>query len=97
MVAQAGPSDYVLASGVGHTVGDFLNAAFAHVGLDPARYVRTDPELVRPPEQTPPVGDPSRARAELGWEPTVTFEQLVARMVDADLADLSGRGAGSGS
>lgn len=97
MVAQPAPSDYVLASGVGHTVGDFLNAAFAHVGLDPARYVRTDPELVRPPEQTPPVGDPSRARAELGWEPTVTFEQLVARMVDADLADLSGRGAGSGS
>ena len=52
-------------------------------------HVRTDPDLVRPPETTPPVGDPGRARRELGWAPTLTFEQLVARMVDADLAELS--------
>jgi GDPmannose 4,6-dehydratase len=89
MVARDAPRDYVLASGVGHTVADFVNAAFAHVGLDPADHVRTDSELVRPPERIAPVGDPSRARAELGWAPTLTFEQLVARMVDADLADLS--------
>jgi GDPmannose 4,6-dehydratase len=92
MLARDTPADYVLASGVGHTVGDLLDAAFAHVGLDPAGYVRTDPELVRPPEETPPIGDPSRARAELGWAPTLTFEELVARMVDADLADLRGPG-----
>jgi GDPmannose 4,6-dehydratase len=91
MLAQDTPADYVLASGVGHTVADFLTAAFGHVGLDPADYVRTDPALVRAPEETAPVGDPSRARAELGWKPTLSFEQLVARMVDADLADLSPR------
>ena len=68
---------------------EFLEAAFAHVGLDPGQHVRTDPDLVRPPEKTPPVGDPGRARTELGWAPTLTFEQLVARMVDADLAELS--------
>jgi GDPmannose 4,6-dehydratase len=89
ILAQPAPGDYVLASGVGHTVADLLKVAFAHVGLDPAQYVRTDPVLVRAPERTPPVGDPGRARAELGWEPTLSFEQLVARMVDADLADLS--------
>jgi GDPmannose 4,6-dehydratase len=84
------PGDYVLASGIGHTVDDLLTIAFGHVDLDPADYVRTDPELVRPPETTPPVGDPSRARAELGWTPTLSFDQLVARMVDWDLAELSG-------
>ena len=93
MLARDEPRDYVLASGVGHTVADFLDAAFAHVGLDPADYVRTDPDLVRAPERVPPIGDPSRARAELGWAPTLSFEQLVARMVDADLADLSGAGS----
>jgi GDPmannose 4,6-dehydratase len=84
---QAG--DYVLASGVGHTVQDLLRVAFGHAGLDPADHVRTDPDLVRAPETTAPVGDPGRARTELGWAPTLTFEQLVARMVDADLAELS--------
>jgi GDPmannose 4,6-dehydratase len=90
MLAHDTPGDYILASGVGHTVADLLNLAFGHVGLDPADHVRIDPELVRPAEATPPVGDPSRARAELDWTPTLTFEQLVARMVDADLADLGG-------
>jgi GDPmannose 4,6-dehydratase len=89
VLARDDPRDYVLGSGVGHTVADLVEVAFAHVGLDPADYVRTDPDLVRAPELVPPVGDPSRARAELGWEPTLTFEQLVARMVDADVADLS--------
>jgi GDPmannose 4,6-dehydratase len=90
MLAHGAPGDYVLASGVGHTVADLVNVAFGHVGLDPADHIRTDPDLVRPPEATPPVGDPSRARVELGWQPTLTFEQLVARMVDADLAELRG-------
>ena len=58
------------------------------VGLDPADHVRVDPAFVRPPEATPPVGDPSRARAVLGWEPAISFEQLIGDMVDADLAEL---------
>jgi GDPmannose 4,6-dehydratase len=85
------PRDYVLASGIGHTVDDLVRAAFAHVGLDPADHVRIDPQLVRAPEHTDPVGDPGRARAELGWAAELSFEQLVARMVDADLAQLSAR------
>ena len=80
--------DYVLASGVGRTVGDLVEAAFAHVGLDPERYVRVDPALVRPPESTPMVGDPTRARTVLGWEPEHSFEDTIAEMVDADVARL---------
>jgi GDPmannose 4,6-dehydratase len=88
---QDRPRDYVLASGLGHTVDDLLRAAFAHVALDPKDYVRTDESLVRPPEQVQLVGDASRAREELGWSPTLTFEQLIGRMVDADLRDLANR------
>jgi len=79
------PADYIFASGVGHTVEDLLRGAFAHVGLDPGAYVRSDTSLARAPEQTPRIGDPGRARRELGWTPTCSFEQLVTRMVDADL------------
>jgi GDPmannose 4,6-dehydratase len=94
MLAQERAGDYILASGVGHTVQEFLEAAFAHVGLDPSAYVRTDSELVRRPEHTVPVGDPSRARNELGWRPSLSFEQLVARMVDVDVAELAGNAGG---
>jgi GDPmannose 4,6-dehydratase len=80
--------DVVVASGVPRTVGDLVAVAFGHVGLDPERHVRVDPALVRDPETTPPVGDPSRARERLGWEPRHTFEELIAEMVDADLARL---------
>ncbi|MEN3282312.1 MAG: GDPmannose 4,6-dehydratase [Solirubrobacteraceae bacterium] len=83
------PDDYVIASGVGRTVRDFVAAAFAAVGLDWEAYVRIDPELVRPPEPIPLVGDPSRARERLGWEPERSFDDLVAEMVRADLAALS--------
>jgi GDPmannose 4,6-dehydratase len=82
------PADYVFASGIGHTVAQLVEAAFAHVGLDPAQTVRIDESLVRAPESVAPIGDPSRARAVLGWEPTLDFAQLVGRMVDADLAAL---------
>lgn len=82
------PGDYVLASGVGHTVREFAQAAFACVGLDAAQHVRVDESLVRGDEGAPSVGDPARARRELGWEPRVSFEQLVERMVRADLDDL---------
>jgi GDPmannose 4,6-dehydratase len=84
------PGDYVIASGVGHTVRELVDAAFAHVGIDPAGRVRVDPELVRAPEATPLVGDASRARTVLGWEPAHGFEATIAEMVDADLAALRG-------
>jgi GDPmannose 4,6-dehydratase len=82
------PGDYVLASGVGRTVEDLVRAAFAHVGLDADEHVRVDPGFVRPPEATPPVGDPARARRVLGWAPRVSLDELVGEMVDADLAAL---------
>jgi GDPmannose 4,6-dehydratase len=82
------PSDYVFASGVGRTVGDLVSAAFAAAGVPAEGHIRVDPELVRAPEETPPVGDPSRARAVLGWEPEIPFEAMIAEMVAADLAAL---------
>jgi GDPmannose 4,6-dehydratase len=82
------PGDYVIASGVGRTVRDLVEAAFAHVGRDPAEHVRVDEAFLRPPERTPPVGDPARARDVLGWRAQVSFEEMVAEMVDADLAAL---------
>jgi GDPmannose 4,6-dehydratase len=81
--------DYVLASGVGRTVRDFVEAAFAVVGLDPERYVCVDERLVRPPESSPAIGNPTRARERLGWSAQKSFEQLVAEMVDADLLALA--------
>ncbi|MGH2879544.1 MAG: GDP-mannose 4,6-dehydratase [Solirubrobacteraceae bacterium] len=86
---QDQPEDYVFASGVGHTVAQLAQVAFAHVGLDRERYIRIDPALQRAPEPTPSVGDPSKARARLGWQPTLSFEQLLARMVDAELSSLA--------
>jgi GDPmannose 4,6-dehydratase len=88
------PDDYVFASGVGRTVGDLVEAAFAAAGISTEGRVRVDPAFVRPPEATPPVGDPSHARTVLGWEAEIGFEQLIAEMVSADLAALRGaRGA----
>lgn len=88
MLDQPEPDDYVLASGVSHSVGDFVSAAFAHVGLEPERHVRIDERFVRRREETPPLGDCTHARERLGWETRVGFEELVAEMVDADLARL---------
>jgi GDPmannose 4,6-dehydratase len=85
---QEHPSDYVLASGVGHTVREFAQAAFACVGLEAERYLRVDPTLVRAPEATLNIGDPSHARETLGWQPQLSFQQLVERMVNADLRAL---------
>jgi GDPmannose 4,6-dehydratase len=86
------PRDYVLAAGVGRTVGDLVAVAFAAAGVDPEGRIRVDPAFVRPPEETPPVGDPSRARRELGWEPRIGFEAMIAEMVEADLAELRAGG-----
>jgi GDPmannose 4,6-dehydratase len=88
MLQQEQPEDYVLASGVGRTVAELVDTAFACVGLEAERYVRVDPRLVRAPEKTQSVGDPSKARERLGWKPELSFEQLVERMVEADLREL---------
>ncbi len=88
MLQQDRPDDYVLASGVPRTVAEFAAAAFACVGLDAERYVRVDPALVRPAERTASVGDPTKARERLGWRALVGFEELVERMVQADLRSL---------
>jgi GDPmannose 4,6-dehydratase len=85
---QQEPGDYVFASGVGRTVAELAQVAFACVGLEAERYLRVDPRLVRAPERTQSVGDPSKARRELGWQPRVSFEQLVRRMVEADVRAL---------
>jgi GDPmannose 4,6-dehydratase len=88
MLQQDRPDDYILASGVPRTVADLARTAFACVGLDADRYVRVDDSLVRRPEATPNVGSPAKARAKLGWEPQLSFEALVERMVRADLRTL---------
>jgi GDPmannose 4,6-dehydratase len=88
MVQQDDPEDYVLASGVARTVAELARTAFACVDLEAERYLRVDPALVRTPESTPSVGDPSRAHERLGWEPRLSFAELVERMVRADLRSL---------
>jgi GDPmannose 4,6-dehydratase len=80
--------DYVFASGVGRTVGDLVNAAFAAAGVPPEGRIRVDPAFVRPPESWAPIGDPTHARTVLGWQPEIGFETLIAEMVAADLAEL---------
>ncbi len=89
MLQREEPSDYVVATGEEHSVREFVDAAFACVDLDPENHVVIDPDLVRPAEVEHLLGDPSRARHELGWEPTVKFGQLVEMMVRADLDRLS--------
>jgi GDPmannose 4,6-dehydratase len=90
MARQHEPDDYVLASGQGRTVGELVRAAFAAVELDPEPYLRIDPNLVRNAEETPPVGDPTKARERLGWSAETGFEELIGQMVAADLRRLGG-------
>jgi GDPmannose 4,6-dehydratase len=89
------PDDYVLATGVPHTVRDFCEVAFSHVGLDWRDHVEVAEEFLRPVDRQAPVGDASKARRQLGWEPRTGFEELVVMMVDADLARVAGE-LGSG-
>jgi GDPmannose 4,6-dehydratase len=70
-------------------VAELADIAFACVDLEAERYIRIDPKLVRAPERTLSVGDPSKAHKQLGWEPELSFEQLVQRMVDADLREIA--------
>lgn len=84
MLQQDSPDDYVIATGETHTVREFAEVAFGHVGLDYRGYVKPDPELFRPAEVHLLQGDASKARRVLGWAPQVTFEALVREMVEAD-------------
>jgi GDPmannose 4,6-dehydratase len=85
MLQQEQPDDYVVATGETHSVREFCELAFAEVGLDYRDYVKTDPRFQRPAEVDLLVGDSSKARAVLGWEPTYTFAGLVGEMVQSDL------------
>jgi GDPmannose 4,6-dehydratase len=89
MLQQDVADDYVIATGVTRSVRELVETAFGHAGLDWQRYVRVDPAFLRPAEVDHLIGDSSKARRVLGWEPQVGFEKLIAMMVDADLARLS--------
>ncbi|MGQ9595306.1 MAG: GDP-mannose 4,6-dehydratase [Anaerolineae bacterium] len=85
MLQQDEPDDYVIATGETHSVRELCEVAFGYLGLDYRDYVKVDPRFFRPAEVDLLVGDASKARAKLGWAPTVTFEELIHLMVDADL------------
>ena len=88
MLQQDKPGDYVIATGEAHSVKELVQIAFAHVGLDWQKHVGIDPAFLRPAEVDHLIGDPAKARRELGWQPSVDFKGLVTMMVDADLARL---------
>jgi GDPmannose 4,6-dehydratase len=85
MLQQAQADDFVIATGISHSVRELVEVAFGHVGLDWRKYVGLDPGLIRPAEVEHLIGDSTKARGQLGWEPTVDFTGLVTMMVDADL------------
>jgi GDPmannose 4,6-dehydratase len=93
MLQQDKADDYVIATGVSHSVRQLIEIAFAHAGLDWQKYVHVDPSLLRPAEVEHLLGDSTRARSELGWKPDVSFQQLIEMMVDADLKRLSASNA----
>jgi GDPmannose 4,6-dehydratase len=88
MLQQDAPDDYVIATGVSHSVRELIEIAFARVGLDWQKHVYQDPALLRPAEVDHLLGDSAKAREKLGWKPRVDFKQLVEMMVDADLERL---------
>ncbi len=85
MLQQDEPGDYVIATGETHSVREFCEEAFSHVGLDWREHVKVDPKYFRPAEVDLLLGDAGKARRVLGWEPKVTFRELARMMVDADL------------
>jgi GDPmannose 4,6-dehydratase len=85
MLQQDEPRDYVIATGEAHTVRELCDIAFKHVGLDYNDYVVIDPQFFRPAEVDRLLGDPTRAKTDLGWEPKMSFQQMVEEMVEADL------------
>jgi GDPmannose 4,6-dehydratase len=91
MLQQDKPDDYVIGTAESHTVREFVELAFASADMDWHEYVETDPRYFRPAEVDSLCADPTKARKVLGWEPTVTFEQLVHIMVNADIKELEAR------
>jgi GDPmannose 4,6-dehydratase len=91
MLQQDAPDDYVVATGETHTVREFCERAFARVGLDYQEYVKIDDRFYRPAEVDLLIGDSSKARAALSWEPHYSFGQLVDEMVDEDMKQVDGR------
>jgi GDPmannose 4,6-dehydratase len=85
MLQQSNPDDYVIATGETRTIREFCRSAFNVVGLDWSEYVITRSDLTRPTEVNPSRGDSTKARSVLGWEPTISFNEMVAEMVEADL------------
>ena len=85
MLQQDEPDDYVIATGEAHSVQELVDIAFGHLDLDPEDYVRIDPRFMRPAEVDHLIGDYSKAKEKLGWEPRTSFEELVKLMVDSDL------------
>jgi len=96
MLQQEQPDDYVIATGETHSVREFLEAAFAHAGLDWRKYVEIDQTYCRPAEVDLLMGDASKAKRQLGWEPKTKFKDLVKLMVDADLQMVKDHLAGKG-
>ncbi|MBK5223752.1 MAG: GDP-mannose 4,6-dehydratase [Acidimicrobiia bacterium] len=91
MLQQEEPDDFVIATGSTHSVREFCEVAFSHVGLDYEQYVTMDQRFVRPAEVDLLIGDPGKAKEKLGWEPKTTFAELITMMVDADIDLLSGK------
>jgi len=92
MLRASSPADYVIATGEIHSVREFCEIAFARVGLDYRKFVHTNPSFNFVPEAVPLVGNAAKAKSELGWSPTVSFQQLVHSMVDADIDLLAREG-----
>ena len=90
MLQQKVPTDYVIGTGVTHSVRELVEVAFGHLGLDWQKHVVMDPAFVRPAEVDLLLADARKAEKELGWKPAVGFEDLVKMMVDADMAALKG-------
>ena len=88
MLQQDEPDDYVISTGVAHSVRDLVDTAFAHAGLDPGKHVELDKAFLRPAEVEHLIGDCSKARGRLGWRPAVDFQGLIEMMVDADVKRL---------
>jgi GDPmannose 4,6-dehydratase len=86
MLQQDAPEDYVIATGVAHSVNDCVQIAFEHAGLSVDDHVVTDTSFLRPAEVEHLIGDASKARRLLGWEPEVSFDELIRMMVEADYA-----------
>ncbi len=100
MLQQDEPADFVIGTGVHHSVRECVACAFDHVGLDPGDFVRQDESLIRPAEVDSLLADPTKAREALGWQPRTSFKELIRMMVESDLEGqerASGRRRGSGA